>query len=201
MWRMAMSNPHITAQIANVLGHKRRGAPRTHGMSRTKEYQIWQHMRRRCASSHPDYGGRGIAVCERWQSFENFIRDMGFRPSVEHSLDRIDVAKGYGPDNCRWATRLEQARNKRTTKRIEFAGATWTLSELADIFDIDHTTLKNRIYNGWPVDKALLQPPKIKRQEGPDDRPEKSLLDEHRREDYESRYAHKTKRGIWKIAP
>lgn len=84
---------------------------------RTVEHRIWCDMRKRCrlptASHYDRYGGRGIRVCERWLiSFENFLHDMGSRPSSQHSLDRINVNGDYEPSNCRWATRSEQAKNK-----------------------------------------------------------------------------------------
>jgi hypothetical protein len=81
------------------------------------EYRIWVAMRQRCRDprhgSFKYYGGRGIAVCERWKSYENFLADMGRKPSPAHSLDRIDNDGNYEPTNCRWATRTEQNKNKR----------------------------------------------------------------------------------------
>lgn len=81
------------------------------------EFNVWCKMRQRCSNpKSPDfqnYGGRGIAVCERWQDFAAFIADMGKRPSPAHTLERENNDKGYGPDNCIWATRDIQARNRR----------------------------------------------------------------------------------------
>jgi hypothetical protein len=81
------------------------------------EYAIWKTMRQRCANpnctDYPDYGGRGIAVCDRWSEFTAFITDMGRRPSDQHSIDRIDNDRGYEPGNCRWADDLTQASNRR----------------------------------------------------------------------------------------
>lgn len=93
----------------------------THGESRrgawTPEFQAWAALRRRCLNpryrGYKDYGGRGITVCDRWESFEAFLQDMGRRPSADHSVDRINNDGPYSPDNCRWATRSQQQLNKR----------------------------------------------------------------------------------------
>jgi hypothetical protein len=91
------------------------------GGTTSHEYSIWSTMIQRCTNPknkrYEYYGGRGITVCERWiSSFENFIEDMGYKPSSKHSIDRIDNNKGYSPDNCRWGTIQEQSRNKRMQK-------------------------------------------------------------------------------------
>ena len=94
-------------------------ANRTHGeaIDETPEYKTWAGMKQRCLNprdqGYVDYGGRGIKVCRRWLSYENFLADMGRRPSSEHSLDRVDNNGSYEPANCRWATVTEQNRNRR----------------------------------------------------------------------------------------
>jgi hypothetical protein len=105
----------------------RRAASITHGMSQstsrggkaTTEYQIWNGMHGRCKlpkhASYKYYGARGVKVCERWASFENFYADMGPRPSKKHSLDREDNNGDYTPENCRWATGKEQFANSRVS--------------------------------------------------------------------------------------
>jgi hypothetical protein len=117
----------LQREVATEGIRKRRKTP-THGHTRQRapsaEYRAWSAMKTRCYnasfSDFADYGGRGIRVCDRWiNSFENFLEDMGPRPSSNHSLDRIDVNGIYRPGNCRWATRSEQARNRRRFASID----------------------------------------------------------------------------------
>lgn len=113
------------------------------------EYRAWAAMKTRCYNkkerSYKDYGGRGIKVCDRWlNSFENFLADMGNKPTPKHSIDRKDTNKGYSPENCRWATKKEQANNKRTTMFITIDGQTKSVSEWAETLGIKRDTLYKR---------------------------------------------------------
>jgi hypothetical protein len=137
----------------------------THGQNRkgntSKEYRAWQAMKARCDNEkdpcYPDYGGRGIVVCERWlNSFENFFADMGKKPSVNHSLDRFpDMNGNYCPENCRWATQLQQAGNKRNNSWLEHNGKRMIQADWARYFSMDtrnfHAMLKRnpfeKVYN------------------------------------------------------
>lgn len=144
------------------LGPHERG--RTHGRSRTKEYRTWSMMIQRCENprlpDYPKWGGRGITICPEWRrSFEVFLGDMGMAPSPAHSIDRIDNDGPYGPKNCRWATRVEQNRNKRSVPKLTHDGRTMTLPEWAVVLGVKHRTLRARIYeHGWSVEKALTTP-------------------------------------------
>ena len=120
----------------------------THGLSQSPEYNIWQNMHRRCGDvSHRAYwryGGRGISVCSRWGSFQSFYDDMGPRPD-SLTLERIDNNKGYSPDNCRWATRKDQIRNRENTLVVSYKGSTIPVAELADYLKVNYFTLLDRL--------------------------------------------------------
>jgi len=110
-------------------------------------------------SRYSRYGGRGISVCERWRdSFEAFFKDMGRRPSPQHSIDRIDNEKGYSPENCRWASRKEQARNTRESRILTLGGKSMTIAEWAEVTGIPAHTIHSRLSRGQSVTDALTKP-------------------------------------------
>lgn len=117
----------------------------THGMTGTVEHQTWKRLRARCSNpnlpDYPDYGGRGIKVCDRWKdSFADFFEDMGSRPGKGYSIDRIDVNGDYCPENCRWATASQQASNKRKML-IEYEGRTLSVADWSLEFQVNPTTI------------------------------------------------------------
>lgn len=131
----------------------------THGGVGTPEYRCWQLMKRRCYNpndkKYSDYGGRGIIVCSRWKdSFENFLADMGNRPSPKHSIDRKDFNGDYSPENCRWATPKEQMRNTRRNIMIEINGITRCASEWCEVLGLDRV----RIYDQIGIRKGYVKP-------------------------------------------
>lgn len=134
------------------------------GKSITPEFQAYRSMLARCYrksnNRYPYYGARGIEVCAHWRnSFENFLTDMGPRPSSRHSIERINNSESYAPQNCRWATRSEQGRNKRSNLIVHPHGVSMTLVEAAERFKIKYTTLKARVFKyGWDHTLAVTEP-------------------------------------------
>lgn len=131
-------------------------------LHKMSERKSWETMKRRCFNpnyqNYKYYGGRGITVCEKWRnSFLAFYQDMGPKPTPKHTLDRIDVNKGYEPSNCRWATQLDQARNKRNITMLEIDGVKKCLTEWSDLFEIRPLTVHKRIKRGWPINNQLFK--------------------------------------------
>ena len=131
-----------------------------HNLSSSKAWRAWFDMRRRCSDptrkSYSRYGGRGIVVCKRWESFEMFLEDMGFPPSQGHSLDRIDTNGNYDPGNCRWATRKEQANNKSDSRLISIDGITKTVSQWSELSLVKRNTISARLDRGWEPRQAVF---------------------------------------------
>lgn len=135
-----------------------------HGMSRTLVYGIWKGIHQRCgnpkAPKFYNYGGRGIKVCERWNSFENFVADMGIRPNG-YSIERINNDGDYEPANCVWATKKQQLNNKRKSRFLEFNGERKTIAQWSDEIGVRWDTIRNRVDRyGWSIERALTTPVK-----------------------------------------
>jgi hypothetical protein len=132
-----------------------------HGKNKSSEYRAWEGMIQRCTNPknkrYSDYGGRGITVCPEWFSFENFYRDMGDRPSKDHSIDRIDNNGNYCKENCKWSTRKEQGNNRRSNRSIEFNGEVRTLIQWSEFLGIAYHTLRRRLREGWSIERAFTE--------------------------------------------
>jgi hypothetical protein len=134
-----------------------------HGLTRTKVHRAWAAMRSRCYNRRQKgwrlYGGRGITVCQRWNSFEAFLADMGTPPAGPYSIDRINNAKGYSPENCRWATPSQQNNNTRLTRYLTFRGQRRCLTEWSRLTGLTPMAIRLRIdRRGWTIRKALTTP-------------------------------------------
>jgi uncharacterized Zn finger protein (UPF0148 family) len=133
---------------------------------KNKDRSVWENMIQRCFDpnhvSYKNYGGRGIVVCPQWlgkSGYKQFTADMGPRPSPQHSLDRRENDKGYSPDNCKWATGVEQGRNKRNNVNVEFKGKTQPISAWAEEIGVPYSVLYQRLKRrGWEVERAMTEP-------------------------------------------
>lgn len=141
----------------------RKTAAKTHGESRTRLFRIWVSMRNRCEKEYYQdykyYGGRGITVCDEWNDYEVFAswaNENGYADDL--SIDRIDVNKGYSPDNCRWADAITQANNTRRNRMISYNGETKSLAMWARQYDLPQKLVRKRLENGWSVERTLNTP-------------------------------------------
>jgi len=141
----------------------RGGHNKTHGMTLSPEYNSWCSIKTRCynkdSKDYPRYGGRGITVCKAWRdSFEAFFKDMGIKP-VFHEIERIDNEDGYHPENCKWATKKDQARNRRSSFMITVDNITQCAAAWSEDTGIPESTLRYRIRNGWNPTDAVCKTP------------------------------------------
>ena len=137
--------------------------PIKHGFCRkgqvSKEYYIWTAMKQRCLNpnnkAYPNYGGRGITVCESWLNFSNFVHDMGPKPFPKAQIDRIDNNRGYEPANCRWTTSSSNCRNKNNNVVLSFMGEAMTMLEWSQRLGVAYDMLRYRHDLGWDDAKIL----------------------------------------------
>ena len=134
-----------------------------YGIAAHPDYRLWANMKNRCSNpNHPNYqnyGAKGIKVCQRWQSFELFNQDMEDRPTLKHSIDRIDVEGDYEPTNCRWLTHKEQQNNKRNNKFLTFQKRSQTIAQWSKETGLNHQTISSRLKRGWTIEEALTTLP------------------------------------------
>lgn len=126
-------------------------------VKKLSEYHSWRNMVKRCYNvndiSYPNYGARGIKVCDRWRkNFKFFLEDMGYKPSKHHTLDRIDNSKDYSKENCRWATKSEQNRNQRTNVWVEYNGEKIILMDFALKINANYFLVNGMYHRGRPIE-------------------------------------------------
>lgn len=136
---------------------------RTHGLTGSLTYVSWQAMKSRCFwkphSEYHRYGGRGITVCQRWiDSFETFLADMGERPGLGWSLERLDNSRGYDPNNCTWIPKRRQSQNQRSNVRVTMEGENVCISEACRRLGISRINVYKRLEMGWTIEDALHRP-------------------------------------------
>lgn len=149
-----MATTHRKAHITH--GHSRVG-------KKTPEYNSWRGMIWRCnpkSDRFADYGGRGIKVCERWRKFNNFLADMGPKPSPSHQIERRENNGDYEPSNCYWATPTEQGNNKRNNRLVTFGERTMSIQQWEKHLGFPRSLLRGRLRLGWSVEKAITTPPR-----------------------------------------
>lgn len=172
IWRCDCGNQRIATAGDILKVVNRNGVPhcnsacrlreraKTHGMSKTRFYRIWAGMRQRCQNpespAYPYYGGRGIRVCDRWESFEAFHEDMAHSYAKGLTLERLDNDGDYCPENCEWATRKDQASNRRNNHYVEFECETITVSEASRRVGIEESSMRQRLAEG----RDIMSPPK-----------------------------------------
>lgn len=148
-------------------GHTK-GKTQSGARVKSKEYGAWTRMLSRCNSpthhKYKDYGARGITVSQEWLSFEVFYTDMGVCPGSEYSIDRMDNSLGYYKENCRWATRKEQMRNRTVNRKLTFQGKTLCVAEWAEALGIPGSVIFKRLRMGWSTEDCLLKPISTKHQ-------------------------------------
>lgn len=138
----------------------------THGECQHPDYQLWFSMVKRChnqdADAYSKYGGRGIEVCRKWrESPRAFFDDMGPRPSIFHSIDRLNNDDGYYKENCRWATDVQQANNRRNSVYLTYGGQTMSVAQWAKKLGVSRTTLRERKMRGWDDEKIVATPVRL----------------------------------------
>ena len=140
---------------------KRNSEKKTHGRSHTRLYDSWYKLNKRCYDDnnkdYQDYGGRGIRVCDDWRNDINVFWDWSINNGYNDNLtiDRIDVDGNYEPNNCRWATPIQQGRNRRNNRMITIGGQTKCVSEWSEISGVNRKTIMSRLRYGWVGERLI----------------------------------------------
>lgn len=159
-------------------------ANKSHGMSKSRIYRIWTHMMERCfnpnCKDYPNYGGRGITVCDRWKKSTNFITDMLDSYRDDLTIERNDYNGDYTPDNCRWATSLEQNNNRRSNRIVidPIDGEEMNSGQLASKYNLNRAVIKDRLRLGF-TGYRLVEPPNVYRLKKQEKEEIKNLLYSH----------------------
>lgn len=157
--RLAPSAPARSQPGGGYLGDR----AMKHGKTNTPTWRTWRNIKKRCYNRNYEYygryGGRGITVCKRWRdSFEVFLEDVGERPGLGYSLERINNNGNYEPGNCRWADQKQQSRNRESSFLVTYRGETRCLAEWAEIVGIPYRILYKRLSPAWDVEEAMTTP-------------------------------------------
>lgn len=128
-----------------------------------REWRIWKGLKDRCCnpshSSYPDYGGRGVRLCERWQrGFIYFLQDMGDCPAEDRQIDRINSSGNYEPGNCRWVSPSENCNNRRNNRLLTYQGETLTATQWARRNGVNTKLIYDRLDRGWSTERILSEP-------------------------------------------
>lgn len=145
---------------SKLTAHQTRSKRERHGMTGSPEHVAWGNILKRCLNKNTPnyyaYGGKGITVCQEWiDSFSAFFREIGRRPSPNHSVDRIDNSRGYEPGNVRWATRMQQQSNMSSNVFFTHNGETHHLLAWSRISGVSNSVIKSRTRRGLPPDEVL----------------------------------------------
>lgn len=163
----------LAEEMVRKLGRDCRTRNLKHGHAKSArggpspEYRTWANMIYRCHNKNSEqfknYGARGIYVCDRWRSFENFLIDMGKRPVGKFSIERKNNSLGYSPENCKWGTQTEQANNRRSGRILTVDGESKTVSEWSRVVGIHFDIIHKRIARGWTDYDCVKIPARPKR--------------------------------------
>ena len=135
----------------------------THGKSKSRVYRVWENLKKRCNNplcpSYRFYGAKGITVCSKWETFQGFYEDVGEPPYATATLDRIDPKGNYELSNIRWASQVEQQRNRTNNRRFYYEGENLTAAEWAERIGVSSKTMASRLLlRGWSIERAIHQP-------------------------------------------